>query len=357
MEISKTLTLEQTDEWSKLISLLPIEKQDVYYTPQYYDLYEGIGNGKACCFIYQKDKHLALYPYLENSINAIGYDLEDEYRDIQGAYGYNGVISSSDDIRFSARFQEKFLEHAKQWKLVTEFTRFHPIIQNQAFQEGHLQVVYDRMTVALDLTKGYDDVYKNYYDVNTRNMLKKAEIGGYEFKILNSKEAYSDFSEVYARHMIKIGATPEYLFKKSYFTDIADKLADKSFIVAAVQKGRIVAASLFLYMGIYCHYHLSARSECCADNSLTSMLIDVAVRHSIANNIKWLHLGGGRTTSSQDTLLRFKSHFSKEYRVFQIGKRVLNSEVYQRIVKRWQTKYPIAAQKHSNMIQGYRLSI
>jgi hypothetical protein len=45
----------------------------------------------AKCFVYQKGSNITLYPFLINSVNALGYNLDKEYFDIQGAYGYNGV--------------------------------------------------------------------------------------------------------------------------------------------------------------------------------------------------------------------------------------------------------------------------
>ena len=46
----RLLTLEQKEEWSTLLEKLPIDQQDIYYTPEYYELYECNGAGKAICF-------------------------------------------------------------------------------------------------------------------------------------------------------------------------------------------------------------------------------------------------------------------------------------------------------------------
>ena len=36
-------------EWS-----LPIDQQEIYFTPEYYELYENNGEGKAICFVYKE---------------------------------------------------------------------------------------------------------------------------------------------------------------------------------------------------------------------------------------------------------------------------------------------------------------
>ena len=78
----RILTLSEKDEWSKLLDKLPIEQQDIYYTPDYYELYERNGDGKAMCFVYEKNDDVALYPFLIKCINNLGYELDEEYFDI-----------------------------------------------------------------------------------------------------------------------------------------------------------------------------------------------------------------------------------------------------------------------------------
>jgi hypothetical protein len=100
----KILDLSQKKEWKKYLELLPISQQDIYFTPEYYELYEKNGDGKAQCFIFEDNGNIALYLFFINSVNELGYKLNNEYYDIQGAYGYNGVISSSYNIEFRRKF-------------------------------------------------------------------------------------------------------------------------------------------------------------------------------------------------------------------------------------------------------------
>ena len=47
----RLLTLEQKEERFTLLEKLPFEQQDIYNTPNYYELYESNGTGNAC-FVY-----------------------------------------------------------------------------------------------------------------------------------------------------------------------------------------------------------------------------------------------------------------------------------------------------------------
>ena len=58
------LSLKEKNKWTNYLLTLPIEIQDVYYTSEYYEIYEKHGNGKALCFVLQDGNNLAVYPFL-----------------------------------------------------------------------------------------------------------------------------------------------------------------------------------------------------------------------------------------------------------------------------------------------------
>ena len=119
----EVLSLKDKKEWSALLSKLPIEQQDIYFTPEYYELYENNGDGKAQCFVFEENDEIALYPFLINSVNELGYDLDNEYFDIQGAYGYNGIVSTTIDKDFINLFSKSFNIFCSNNNIIAEFQR------------------------------------------------------------------------------------------------------------------------------------------------------------------------------------------------------------------------------------------
>ena len=89
--MSLLLTLENKEEWMDYLQRIPADKRDIYFAPGYYSLYQNYREGKACCFVFEKDGDVVMYPFLSNPITPLGYKLDKEYYDIQGAYGYNGM--------------------------------------------------------------------------------------------------------------------------------------------------------------------------------------------------------------------------------------------------------------------------
>jgi len=149
--LSKILTLNEKIEWSNLLEKFPIDQQDIYYTPDYYDLCERNGDGKAMCFVFEQDGDVAMYPFLLNSVNILGYKLDKEYFDIQGAYGYNGALFSSCSNKFSEDFSQSILNFCKENNVIVEFTRFNPIIKNHDFSK-YLSVERMNNNINVDLT-------------------------------------------------------------------------------------------------------------------------------------------------------------------------------------------------------------
>ena len=168
------LSLKDTRKWENYFNQLPVKQQDIYFHPKYYKVYKEYRDGDPMCFIYLSDGELALYPFLRNPINSDDFSLNDEYFDIQGAYGYNGVVSSSYESTFVNGFHQAFSEFCNKENIIAEFTRFHPLLENHLFSNKHLTVIKDRKTVWLELKADKETRWKDSYSGNNRNMIRKA---------------------------------------------------------------------------------------------------------------------------------------------------------------------------------------
>ena len=123
----KVLTTKDKLDWDNALTRLPIDQQDIYFTSDYYKLYQQNGDGEARCFVFEDGEQILLYPFLINSVNGLGFELDKEYYDIQGAYGYNGIVTSSNNEKFISDFYKCFYKYCQQTNIITEFVRFHPV--------------------------------------------------------------------------------------------------------------------------------------------------------------------------------------------------------------------------------------
>lgn len=355
METIRVLTSEDDALWHEYLSRLPLEQQDIYFTPEYYKLYEEEGDGSARCFVFQQGEDVALYPFLINNINVLGYELDKDYYDIQGAYGYNGIISSSYDSDFIKNFHDAFYGYISDNDIVCEFVRFHPILENVRFSDGFMETIYDRKTVFLDFQQGYESIWQNQYSSNNRNMIRKSLKSEVVCSIEDTVDYIDDFKNIYIETMKKLSADEEYFFGEKYFSSFADEMSKYSKIVVCKSDDKVLAASLMMHYGKYVHYHLSGRSKHCRDNFINNQMLDTAIKQFISDNENSvLHFGGGRSNAVDDSLLKFKRNFSKQKGDFYIGKKIHNSEIYNIVVNQWQEKHPKAASVYKRLLQKYR---
>jgi lipid II:glycine glycyltransferase (peptidoglycan interpeptide bridge formation enzyme) len=105
----------------------------------------------------------------------------------------------------------------------------------------------------------------------------------------------------------------------------------------------------------YAHYHLSGRSKDCKINASNNYMLDVAIQFSKEKGCDFFHFGGGSSSLENDTLLKFKSNFSKTKLDFYIGYKTHNKQIYNIICKDWENKNPCLKSKMKNFFLKYRI--
>lgn len=353
---SRLLSLKEKDLWGDYIKKLPIDQQDVYYTPEYYSLYQNYGDGEALCFVYEEGENIALYPFLKNSINKLGYKLDEEYYDIQGAYGYNGIVTSSKTELFIDNFHKEFTSFCEKNNIVAEFTRFHPLLENFRLVNSEMKTYFDRKTMYLDLSRTYQDVFKNFQK-STRTQINRCN-NRYklELKILNGSSAieYLDvFCDIYNDAMARVSSDKYLYFNKEYFNNLFS-ISDKVLLFIAFYEKKAIAAISVLINNNYIHGHLGGSLTEYLNISSFSFLYSEIIKYAIDNKYLFYHGGGGTTSNTDDSLLKFKLNFSSTTVDFFIGKRVFNTHIYSNVIEQWEKKYPILYEKNKVKLLGYR---
>jgi hypothetical protein len=352
----KILTLNDSEEWNNLLAKLPAEQQDIYYTPEYYSLYENYGDGKAMCFVFEKDGGIALYPFLINSVNALGYDLDKEYFDIQGAYGYNGVVSSSYEPNFIKEFYNEFNSFCADNNIIAEFTRFNPLVNNIDFSKEFLNYIYDRSTVTAEV-RGYDS--NNYmqiiYTKQGRKDVRKALKQDLIISEGLDENDYIDFYNIYIKRMKEIESASYYQFNTTFFRNIFKFLGEKQKLFLVRNEHNVVVGGIiYIFNGLFAHNFLSASKAEYFKYNINDLLQDMVIVDCLRNKSTKINLGGGNTYKDDDRLLQFKQKFSSAKGAFYIGKKIHNQKIYNEVVRQWETRFPEKVNKLNNILLKYR---
>jgi hypothetical protein len=345
------LTLNDKLVWSKYLEYLPIDQQDIYYTPEYYELYEKNGDGRAMCFVFEKHNNIALYPFLINSVNDLGYELDDEYFDIQGAYGYNGVVSSSYHLSFIKEFYNTFDQYCLVHNIIADFVRYHPLINNQEFSRNNVKIQKNRQTVLIKLDNGKNQIEKNFRKSVLRN-IKKAEHSGLSYEISDNNDV-DDFITIYHHTMDRLNSDKYLYFSREYFRYLF-KMSSVITINVKYHDETIASAVCFKYKN-YFHYHLGASYTEYLSFRPNDLMFYAMIQTGLSNDCNYLHLGGGNSSLFDDGLLRFKKNFSKDTSNYYVSKKVYNDNVYNSVCDIWKKKNPDQVQEFINYFLKYRI--
>jgi hypothetical protein len=329
--------------WNEYVHKLPADKQDVYFLSDYHKLHEQNGDGKAVLFVYEEGGDFAIYPFLVNEIE--GYDLSEIYYDIQSVYGYSGPLSTTDDKEFINAFEDSFIDYANDNNCVAEFIRFHPLISNHSLFKNSIEVIKDRKTVWIDLKPSLEEIFQHGTSSHCRRDIRLSRKKG----LTSCISTYSkNFKELYKTTMTSVRAGEYYFFSDKYF-DALEKLPHITTIDIMLED-LTIASGIYLKYDDKMHGHLGGNNKNYSSYTPTTRMMWEAIEYAKSNGYKTLHLGGGSTTNEEDNLLKFKKQFSKNCAVFYIGKRILNKEIYNRLINQWEARH----NKKAHLLLEYR---
>jgi len=352
----RVLKLEDKEEWSRLLNKLPLNQQDIYYTPEYYELYEKNGEGKAKCFVYEKKDDIALYPFLLNSVNDLGYDLNDIYFDIKGAYGYNGCVYSLYSVEFATAFSKAFTNYCSENNIIAEFTRFNPIINNHQFSD-YLYPIKTNEDIIVNLEYSDEYTWGNIYDSSVRKNIKKAIRNNLIVKIFDGDKIsdwwYDHFKKIYFSTLKRRCADKYYFFSDIFFSHLKEHLKNKTLYFFTVKNDAVISCELITYDNYNAYSFLGGTLSEYFPYRPNDILKHEIIIYLKTKGVKYYCLGGGVTVN--DGIYKYKKSFSKDGNVdFYIGKKIYNKEIYNYVCQSWSKKNPEISGKYSNFLLKYR---
>lgn len=329
----KVYDLEQAEEWKKILTRFP--KADIYYSPEYTKGFAENGDGEPLLLHYTGDRLQALnvvmkrpVPLPEN-LNPADEELKD-YVDYVTPYGYGGFLLEGECSEAELQqLQKVYADFCRDHKVVAEFVRFHPVLNNAHEVEKLYEVIDLGNTICMDLTSP-EIIWQNLSSKN-RNMIRKAQKSGVQVYWGREPALFEAFEDIYRETMDKVGARDYYYFKKEFYDSILYDMKQQAMIFYARLEGQTIAASIILYDGNALQYHLSASRRDYQSYAPTNLILYEAACWGSVLGAKTFHLGGG-LGSSHDDLYHFKKQFNRNADcTFSIGRVKMNEAVYDRL--------------------------
>ncbi len=326
------ITLEQTEQWDAIVS--SFSNYDVYWLSGYVKAFHLNGDGNPILIYYSSEKTKAINVVMLRDI------FNDEhfrfrippktYYDISTPYGYGGWIVEGEDENTESLFNE-YLQWINKQGIISEFVRFHPIIENHLKCQDFYDVVQLGDVVHMELSST-NAIWSNVSSKN-RNVIRKAIKNG--VRIYNGRfpNLFLDFQRLYNQTMEKDNADKYYFFDEEFYRSILNDLPYNSQIFYAELDNEIISAAIIIGANGYLNYHLSGSNKEYNSYAPTNLLLYEVALWGSRNGYKTFNLGGGVGSKEDDNLFKFKkSFYTGRLHSFFIGKRIYDFEKYNELV-------------------------
>ena len=323
-------------EWGEYLERA---QHDFFHTANYHQISECFGRGKAWLAVYGSADKFVAWPYLVQEIEGFERTADGNLRDITSVYGYAGPIGCGcdQDEAFLASAWSALVEMWRSQSIVSVFTRLHPLLGNHRWlhhlrDDGEAARLVDEgcgegTTVAINLSASADETW-NSYKRQLRQALRRLMSLSMTTTPDPDWECFDDFVRLYYKTMKRNGSSSFYVFPARQFKQLKAALGPHGSLMVTRYEGEIAAAALLIeYSGIV-NVHLLATDDRFAHLSPSKLLIHEAQIWARSRGNRFLHLGGGRGSRSDDPLFRFKALFSDAFYPFYTCRWILDRSAY-----------------------------
>lgn len=307
---------------------------DIYFTPEWGEVNKLIEPGEPFQYVFESKtgciKNLIIKREIPRLVDG------EQYYDIVTPYGYGGPYIEScvegKKDQLLEEYKVNFGRYCNANKIVSEFVRFHPIINNGRDFSRIYEAQCIRQTVGTNLES--DDPVANEFSKSARKYVRRAVRNGVIWRVTEGPRDVSQFVDIYYSTMDRDNATDYYYFPLEYFNKCLELFRDHILFVEAIFHEKTIAAGFYLCYGDTIHAHLSGTLKEYLHLSPAYIIKYATAMWGKENGYKRIHYGGGTSNSPEDPLFLFKSKFTKNtFYDFYVGRVVWNQPVYDRLVE------------------------
>lgn len=320
--------IEAEDQaWSDVINRAKL--YDFHHTSCFHQLEQQEGERSILCVGEYGDELIALPLIVRKIPNS-------DFLDATSVYGYCGPIASSHfknlKVKCVSKFREDLLNFFKKSRIISVFSRLHPLIDTAYFFDGFGIKKDLNKTICLDLTLDIDEQRRGYRKSNKSEINQLRGKKGYTVVEATSEDQIREFVEIYTQTMKRVDASDGYFFDLEYFKALLFNPCFEGKLLLAIKDGKVAAGAVFTITNTIMQYHLAGtRDEFISDTPM-KLILDEARLLGSKLGLESLHLGGGVGGSDEDSLFKFKSGFSKNFCQFSVWKFVTDQIAYDDLI-------------------------
>jgi hypothetical protein len=330
--------LSLDDDFEEYCSLFSdMEQKNVYSLPSYLKSVQFAEKYPVQIMVLAKGDRIVMTPYIKRRINDLPLyrELKQELWDIITPHEYCCAASNVEDPTERIDLIQDLFDHVADYcgrqNIVSEFFRFDPFLMDIKYVETSFICRKSCDNIYIDLRKDSAEIYRDLAH-SVRKNVKRAVASELIFcEAERTNENVDSFIHLYWASMRRLRADNYFYFSENYFRALIKKCQSARLFIILDNASQPVAASILLFYGDIGHHHLTGYSSEAAHLRPNDFMIYSLIEWGKANNMKYLHLGGG-----SEAIRNFKGKFSKERIPYYVGYRVHDEVTYGCLCDIWQ---------------------
>ena len=226
-------------------------------------------------------------------------------------------------------FQKALAAELAQRRILTAFSRLHPLIAQHGVLDGIGECRAHGHTVSIDLTLPVAEQWAQYR-ATCRTRINRLRREGVICLRDEDQRHLAEFVNIYHETMRRVNAHGSYFFDDAYFAALAGGLGPKLQLFVATVGATVVAGGLVTICDGIVQYHLGGTRGEFLSLSPTGLIFDTVRLWARENGARVCHLGGG-VGSREDSLFHFKTGFSGRRHGFGTWRWLIVPEIYREI--------------------------
>jgi hypothetical protein len=319
-------------EWDILFESLPLDQQDIFYSPSFARLCKNTLNrdDEVLCAAMTSKVGVLLYPFVKRSLARLtGFPSTAGLYDLISLYGRGGIVGSLAALMGVAPFHTAMAAYFRENAIVCGFDRFHPVIANDARAAPDARIMDVGGFVVVDMRREMDAI-ENTFKQSVRKDLRKAERNGITCFAESNCDHLKEFLDIYYHTMGRNSAAEFYYFNEEYFLALAKEIPGQFHFFYAVAGNDIVSCELVLHHGKYCHSFLGGTKREALPLCANPILKREIIRFLKGRGCEYFLLGGG--SKPDDGIFNFKKAYAPEGVLpSRIGGMIWNHHAYEQL--------------------------
>jgi len=319
-------------EWGALFESLPLDQQDIFYSPSFARLCKNTLNqeDEVLCATMTSEVGVVLYPFVKRNLARLtGFSSFAGLYDITSLYGRGGIVGSVAALTDTTPFHSAMAVYCRESAIVCGFDRFHPVIANDVCAAPDAKIMEIGGFVVVDMHPEIDAI-ENAFKQSVHKDLRKAERNGITCFCESNGDHLKEFLDIYYHTMGRNSAAEFYYFSEEYFAALGKEIPGQFHFFYAVAGDDIVSCELVLHHGKYCHSFLGGTKREALPLCANPILKREIIRFFKGRGCEYFLLGGG--AKPDDGIFNFKKAYAPEGVLpSRIGGMIWNHQAYEQL--------------------------